>query len=1788
MVRRHNLLVLAASALALFVTLQTAVMAAPVCRPEQEPNDSPELGTAVAAEFCIDGTMSSTDQEILVWTLDAEAAKHPWALHLDGPTGQQSKLQIYRLDEPGDASNPAVVGPELLTLATPLAAGSVDRANLFLAPGQWLIGLSSSSDSLAPYHISASIGEAPVATAATNTSAATATPLAAAFASSGVIAQTEAWYAWSLSAAEARKQWKLTASAPLGAPVGLALQTPDGKPLLSATRLSEGQLTLPDIGLPAGTYLVRLSADATGVFPFTASAVSSGPRSPLREDEPNDTPLTARPLALGQGMVGHISQSGDVDTFVLPLKETAGKLFSIEVGGDSKISKRLCIGDAEGALLQCRDGEAPSLVDIVISEKTRFVTVSGGASPDLSYTLTARASSESSPGVEAEPNDTAQQAQALASPALRGRFVGAETDNFGFTVDDANVRHFSVTGDAALSLEVLDSRGQSSAHVDRSIDASGQPVLGPLDLSGLTLAPGEYIVAINGKDGDYTLGDDRAASPPVSTDLAEIEPNDSSEEAEPILEGKLLTAQLGTPSDQDTFRISLANRQGIDFRLATEVNCPVRFQIGWDSALGEIPGFEPEAGQKAQYRALLEAGDYFVIVRPNGECAPTASYTIGYATIPNMPEVGDVEPNDIYSAARPVPPSLEISGTVGEFSDADWFRLPKVDVDTAVTLTATGIVNLSLTDGLPTSSSLAGAPTELAGGYAADPITAIIPAGRAAALRVSANRPGDYTLKIEMAGVTPAPAETVATTPLTMQLKLDETAIAAYWHRGQRVGGTLSLTNPAANAVTVTLSGAASRHGWSMVLPEKVSVEAGATTSVPVSVEIEPDPFATRAVQVALNARSGTTLLGMATADIAVDMAAAPVGDHLAFTLPDTLLGGFNVAWTALGGAIQPSDQMTADELPATINDGLGSSAGFQADAGRLPLAITIRFAGERAWPVRGVTINPQTTGMWPTEYLKGFELWLSADGQTFEKALSGEVSADPYEQAFVLPEAVQARAAQLRMLSNGNGNLGKVGFSEWKVITDPAVGIGAELDVADTARGGHIVWSQPLISEQTPVVRSVLEAGGDGPIGTGIAGIRPQFTVGFNEDRAAQITRLEWLDSASRDGASLFPAVEVEASTETPLGPWTSLGTWQIDRSTAGRASMAFDTPIWARFLRFSSTALLKDGENPQFPTELHVFERSTDGTYRSILGEWGEYSPDGYYEMSQPAPPAARIQTAEHQSRETAEPLAMAETASGRVELDKRQDWYKIVQPADRDLLAVTLGGEPNVGAQVTLWNEAGKALQLNEIGSGPRKASFEARVEAGATYYLQVTQPPHSIVIAYDTSGSLLSFIPMIANALEVFAAGVTPGHEAVNFLPFDSVPMLPNFTDQPRMLAQALAKDPRTSTSSGLETTTLTAMRALVERKGTRAILLVTDAASPMTAVLTEMWSMVDQTRPLIFAAHTGSFDDPLHEKQVLQDLSMADGGRYVSSRTQSELDVAFDRVATWLRRPASYTIVAEALTGTPPEPGALIVRQADATASANSETGAALPSGPANVEIVLDASGSMLARIDGKRKIEIAREALNRLVTEELKPGAPVALRVFGNDKPGSCETSLAQPLGPLDPAATSQLVNSIMPQNLARTPIAASLAEVGNDLASATGQKTVVLITDGEETCGGDPRAAIAALAASNINLRVNIVGFDVGDTAVKAEFAEWARIGGGRYFDAETPGDLDKAVTAATQVPFEVSDANGTIVGSGEVDGAAIDLPAGTYRVEIEQAPPRVFEGVVVREKLTTQLEAN
>jgi hypothetical protein len=241
---------------------------------------------------------------------------------------------------------------------------------------------------------------------------------------------------------------------------------------------------------------------------------------------------------------------------------------------------------------------------------------------------------------------------------------------------------------------------------------------------------------------------------------------------------------------------------------------------------------------------------------------------------------------------------------------------------------------------------------------------------------------------------------------------------------------------------------------------------------------------------------------------------------------------------------------------------------------------------------------------------------------------------------------------------------------------------------------------------------------------------------------------------------------------------------------------------------------------------------------------------------------------------------------------------------------------------------------------------------------------------------------------------------------------------------------------------------------------------------------------------------------------------------------------------------------------------------------------------ATVAVVLDASGSMLQRLDGERRIELAKAAVTDLVEEVLPGSAAFALRVFGHKEADSCRSDLEIPPGPLDRAAASAKVASINAMNLARTPIAESLRLIAADVGERAGPLVIILVTDGEETCDGHPAAVIRELAANGTDVRVSIVGFAIDELMLKETFAEWAKLGNGNYFNASDGAELAASLRESVEVPYSVIDDAGKTIASGTVNGRPISLDAGTYRVTVPGAVRRELDNVVVRMEELTEVE--
>ncbi len=201
-------------------------------------------------------------------------------------------------------------------------------------------------------------------------------------------------------------------------------------------------------------------------------------------------------------------------------------------------------------------------------------------------------------------------------------------------------------------------------------------------------------------------------------------------------------------------------------------------------------------------------------------------------------------------------------------------------------------------------------------------------------------------------------------------------------------------------------------------------------------------------------------------------------------------------------------------------------------------------------------------------------------------------------------------------------------------------------------------------------------------------------------------------------------------------------------------------------------------------------------------------------------------------------------------------------------------------------------------------------------------------------------------------------------------------------------------------------------------------------------------------------------------------------------------------------------------------------------------------------LILDASGSMWGQIEGENKIVIARRVLNGLV-DELPETSELGLVVYGHRREGDCEDiETVVPMGSLDKAGLKKIVGELNPRG--KTPITDSVKQAFEVVRAGGEAATVILVSDGLETCGGDPCAAVRAAKDQGIEFIMHVVGFDVaGEDVSQLECA--AQAGGGLFMSAENADGLSAALDAAVAMPADFPP--GRLVVRAVADGELHDV---------------------------------
>ena len=214
----------------------------------------------------------------------------------------------------------------------------------------------------------------------------------------------------------------------------------------------------------------------------------------------------------------------------------------------------------------------------------------------------------------------------------------------------------------------------------------------------------------------------------------------------------------------------------------------------------------------------------------------------------------------------------------------------------------------------------------------------------------------------------------------------------------------------------------------------------------------------------------------------------------------------------------------------------------------------------------------------------------------------------------------------------------------------------------------------------------------------------------------------------------------------------------------------------------------------------------------------------------------------------------------------------------------------------------------------------------------------------------------------------------------------------------------------------------------------------------------------------------------------------------------------------------------------PDPGLIMEEY-----SFNSENGSRddiIQSEVINVQFILDSSGSMASKMGSKSRMELAKDSIQKFASS-LPEDANVALRVYGHggsnseqDKAKSCASNeLVYSLQSYDATTLANALNAFKPTGW--TPLADAMRAALEDFKSVDQQNSrniIFIVSDGIETCNGNPVEAAKLLKDSGLSPIVNIIGFDL-DHKGQSQLMEVAKAADGSYVNVKNQQQLSNEI---------------------------------------------------------------
>jgi hypothetical protein len=171
------------------------------------------------------------------------------------------------------------------------------------------------------------------------------------------------------------------------------------------------------------------------------------------------------------------------------------------------------------------------------------------------------------------------------------------------------------------------------------------------------------------------------------------------------------------------------------------------------------------------------------------------------------------------------------------------------------------------------------------------------------------------------------------------------------------------------------------------------------------------------------------------------------------------------------------------------------------------------------------------------------------------------------------------------------------------------------------------------------------------------------------------------------------------------------------------------------------------------------------------------------------------------------------------------------------------------------------------------------------------------------------------------------------------------------------------------------------------------------------------------------------------------------------------------------------------------------------------------------------------RMSGKFPDHTTLKDLNKIDTtttsfevmlEQLPIDINTGLIAYGHHGEKDCSAvEILNPLIPLDAKSIIEKIDQFEPDR-GSTPLAKALQQASEALSTVEGKKTIVLFSDGKDTCGGDMNEVTNQLKEQGIS--INVLGIDIKEDE-RDELANIAAANDGHYYSVNNLEEMEKSL---------------------------------------------------------------